>query len=74
MSSRYNSDAWSLTGLLLALGFFLSVAAAWVTHIVWIIKALSSDAGATAGQIVLGVLGAFIPPIGVIHGLILWFS
>lgn len=52
----------------------IGAAAAWLTHVVWIVKALASTAGATAGQIVLGVLGAFVPPVGVIHGLILWFS
>lgn len=55
-------------------GLIIACAAAWITHCVWIIKALASAAGATAGQIVLGILGAFMPPIGVIHGIILWFS
>lgn len=54
--------------------FVMTCAAAWITHVVWIIKVLASAAGATFGQIALGVLGAFLPPIGVIHGLILWFS
>jgi hypothetical protein len=52
----------------------LTTIAAWITHVVWIIKALMSDAGATGGQMVLGVIGAFMPPIGVIHGFVLWFS
>ena len=74
MASRYNSDGWNLTGLLIALTLTLSAMVAWVTHVVWIVKALASDAGATAGQIVLGLLGAVIPPVGVIHGYIIWFS
>lgn len=48
--------------------------AAWLTHIVWIVKALASDGGATFGQIALGVIGAFMPPVGVVHGIIIWVS
>ena len=58
----------------ISVGAFVICTGAMVTHLVWIIKALASDAGATAGQIVLGLMGAFIPPVGVIHGFILWFS
>lgn len=55
-------------------GFVVVNIAAWFTHVVWIVKALASDHGATAGQITLGILGAVIPPIGVVHGWVLWFS
>lgn len=47
---------------------------AWLTHVIWIIKTLSSDIGATMGQIVLGLLGSFVFPIGIIHGFLLWFG
>jgi len=47
---------------------------AWVTHIIWVISALASDAGATGGQITLGIIGAFMPPVGVIHGAMIWFG
>jgi len=57
---------------ILSLGII--TAAAWITHVVWIVKALASSSGATMGQMVLGGLGAFMPPIGVVHGIILWFS
>lgn len=56
--------------ILLAIACF----AAWATHIVWIIKVLASNAGATAGQMVLGALGAFMPPVGMIHGVMIWFG
>jgi hypothetical protein len=54
--------------------FSLSCLAAWVNHIVWIISKLASDAGATTGQMVLGALGAFMPPVGVVHGFMLFFD
>lgn len=47
---------------------------AWATHVLWIVDKLSSDTGATTGQMVLGGLGAFMPPVGVLHGLVIWFS
>lgn len=47
---------------------------AWATHVVWIIAKLASDHGATVGQMVLGGLGAFMPPIGVIHGVMIWLG
>lgn len=58
----------------LGVAIILASAAAWVTHIVWIIRTLAGDAGATVGQMVLGALGAFMPPIGVIHGFLIWFG
>ena len=51
---------------------FLFMAAAWATHVIWIIKTLASDKGATVGQMFLGVLGSFIPPVGVVHGVLIW--
>ncbi len=64
-------------GGVLALGmvsFIIACIAAWATHVVWVIGKLASDAGATAGQIVLGAVGAFMPPVGVVHGFMIWFG
>lgn len=52
----------------------ISWVGAWITHIVWIIKVLASSAGATVGQMVLGALGTFCPPVGIIHGFMIWFG
>lgn len=52
----------------------VSWVAAWITHVFWSIKILSSSVGPTVGQIALGVLGAFCPPIGSIHGFMIWFG
>lgn len=78
MSFRIRASAFELgAGFSLVLayvGIIFGCIAAWLTHVIWIVKALASDAGATAGQIALGVIGAFMPPVGVIHGVIIWFS
>ena len=62
-----NFIATSLIGVIL----FFSCMIAWMTHAIWIINVLASSVGATTGQIVLGILGVVVPPIGVIHGVML---
>lgn len=56
------------------IAFAVACCAAWITHVVWIVTILAGNAGATAGQIALGAIGAFFPPVGVIHGFLLWLS
>lgn len=58
----------------LPFAFFVAAAAAWITHVVWIISQLASDFGATAGQVILGAIGAFMPPVGAIHGVMIWLG
>lgn len=47
---------------------------AWITHIGWVITKLAGDAGVTAGQIALGIIGTLMPPVGIIHGFMIWFG
>lgn len=54
--------------------FFAGLFGAWITHLVWIIQTLSSSVGATASQMVLGAIGTFMPPVGVIHGIMIWLG
>lgn len=51
----------------------LTSIAAWVTHVVWWVNLYMNEQLDTAGEGVLAVLGTLCPPIGVIHGVILWF-
>jgi hypothetical protein len=55
-------------------GLAFASVAAWATHVIWIIGKLASDGGATFGQIALGLIGAFMPPVGAIHGALIWFG
>lgn len=70
-----DAEGW-IVGLSISavIAFVCSLFAAWVTHVVWVIKILAGSAGVTFGQFLLGVLGTLIPPIGMIHGFIIWFS
>lgn len=67
-----NSDGAGFA--LFAFAFAFAFLGAWVTHIVWIIGKLASAAGPTMGQMVLGAIGAFMPPVGVVHGVMIWFG
>lgn len=70
---RWSHDG-SATGAALLIMALLSIPAAWATHVIWIITKLASGAGATGGQIALGIIGAFMPPVGIGHGYIIWFQ
>lgn len=56
--------------------FILGVTAfaAYITHLFWSITLLAASVSPTIGQIVLAILGCFVPPVGSIHGLTIWFG
>jgi hypothetical protein len=57
---------WALT--------LLVSAAAYIRHLAWSIGLLMSDGNIAVQKLVLAGIGVLAPPIGVIHGFILWFS
>lgn len=60
--------------VIFGVALMFGAAAAWVTHIIWVIGKLAGNAGITGGQVILGLLGSFVPPVGVIHGVMIWFG
>lgn len=68
-----NNSSESYVGSILIISG-ITCLAAWFTHIIWIVAKLAGNVGATAGQMVLGAIGAFIPPVGAIHGVMIWFG
>jgi inner membrane protein involved in colicin E2 resistance len=48
--------------------------AAWVTNIVWIFKILMATANFATGIYVLAVITGVVPPLGIIHGVFMWFA
>ena len=62
--------AFSMMGALTCL--MLSIPAAFITHLVWTIKLLMGGASIAGGQIVLMLVGIFVPPVGILHGYVLW--
>lgn len=54
--------------------FAMTALAGWLTHVVWIIRKLAGDNGATVGQMVLGAIGAIVPPVGTLHGWLMWIG
>jgi hypothetical protein len=53
-----------------AISFFAVLAAAWITHIVVCIKM----AAVTGSAIALLLVGFFVFPVGIIHGICIWFG
>ena len=63
---------WGALGGVWAL-ILMSTLPAYITHIFWTITTLSSATAATGGQIFMAFFGLIIPPLGALHGWILWF-
>lgn len=55
------------------IAFVALLFAAWATHVAWWISLCMTEQMDTLGEAVLAILGTLVPPIGVLHGLILWF-
>ena len=66
------ATAIGLAGIIGA--FIVSSIAAYCTHLVWVIGKLAGDGGVTIGQGILGLAGAVVPPVGVVHGWMIWFG
>ena len=62
------SESW-LTG---PEKFWLTFAAAWLTHVIWALATMSSSTAATWGQIIVGIGAAVVFPIGALHGVVIW--
>jgi hypothetical protein len=77
MAKDSKVETLAITGGFLAVIIWLIGAAGYITHIMWCIKALVSTAvvgDILIKAIILGVVGAIVPPLGAIHGLVIWFS
>lgn len=70
----YHGNPGPIAGPFFILFMFAALVAAWGTHIFWTIKTLASPAGATVGQAALGIIGAIMPPVGVLHGIAIWLG
>lgn len=62
MSLKYQTEVWSVFAFLLV---FATLISSWVTHVVACIK---------ASAWILLLFGVFVPPIGWIHGIGVWFG
>jgi len=63
-----------LPAFALTYGLLAAFALTYSTHIVWSLRLLTADAAAPIGKYVLAGIGAFLPPIGAVHGVMIWFG
>lgn len=68
---KLNTAQWTVG--LWGIAFFVVALSAWITHAMWAITLLMDEKLFTWGKLVLAVLGTVFPPIGVLHGFVLWF-
>jgi hypothetical protein len=73
---RVLSGVIALVGAFGAIGVFLAAVAAWITHVVVAISVLvfGASVNLSLGYGFLLVVGVFMPPVGVIHGIGVWFG
>ena len=52
-----------------------SLPLAWLTHVIWFVRAMAHATDVTSPwPILLGLLGTFVPPIGILHGFMIWLG
>ena len=63
----------TVRNLIDAYNFFTTLLlAAWGTHIWWTLAKLATSAA--SGHVLTGLIGTFLPPLGIIHGVMIWFG
>ncbi len=56
--------------MLLGLSFVLTLLAGYITNIIYIFNLGQLT---LTGEILLSIIGVFIPPLGALHGIYTWF-
>ena len=51
----------------------LSCIPAYFTHLYWTVTTLLGDGDMQIKDLALAIVGIIFPPIGVVHGFIIWF-
>ena len=52
------------------LGFWIALIGGYITNIIYLIKVESFIA---TNESILAIIGIFVPPLGIIHGIYTWF-
>lgn len=68
--ARVDGVEWLMLGLI---AIIIAGISAFIRHCWWTLTLLMSDAPLTAGKAALALLGVFVPPLGALHGVWLWF-
>lgn len=77
MSKDSKIETLAIGGGLLAIIIWIVGVVGYITHIMWCIKVLASTAivgDILIKAVILGIIGAIVPPLGAIHGIVIWFS
>jgi len=55
------------------IAFVLTAIVGWINHVIWSISTVLGSDPMTMNEGVIAIIGTFIPPLGAIHGVYLWF-
>jgi len=55
------------------IGFVVSLFAAYITHLVWSLTLLMNAQADTLSEWFLVLIGLVFPPLGIVHGYMIWF-
>jgi hypothetical protein len=71
------TDVWANLGMILAICVelltLLSIAG-MITHVIYMVDLIVDGIGNQTNEILFLVAGVLIPPIGIIHGWMIWFG
>lgn len=56
------------------LAFGIMTIAAWFTHLAWAVTTFLGDGTVTVKTATVGIIGAILPPFGIVHGVMLWIG
>ena len=63
-----------VAGFFTVLGIAVTILSSWLTHVIVTISYLTSGAADSVAYAVLLAIGVFVPPVGMIHGVGVWFG
>lgn len=69
----YYAGALAGTSIIVFFLIALTSIAGWATNLGWLITTAVSGVEEFTVQITISVLGVIFPPLGAIHGIVLWF-
>lgn len=57
-----------------AFGAYAVIVAGYLTHVAWAINLIVTKSSVSVGLGIIAGAGTFVPPVGFMHGIMLWFG
>ncbi len=73
MNRNWTSILVSASAIIAAVAGFFTFVVAYLIHVVWTVTMAMNEQLDTVSEWFLALIGLFMPPIGIIHGFVIWF-